>query len=118
MIGRIALSALFLAAGIVAASAHAMLDHASPAVGSTVASAPSRLTLTFTQPIEGAFSGATVHNASGQRVDTGARVGPGKTEMQVSLKPIPPGSYKVNWHVLSVDTHKTQGSFNFTVGGR
>jgi methionine-rich copper-binding protein CopC len=24
----------------------------------------------------------------------------------------------VRWHVLSVDTHKTEGSFTFTVGGR
>jgi methionine-rich copper-binding protein CopC len=116
MINRIALSALLLAAGIAAASAHAMLDHASPAVGSTVASAPSRVTLTFTEPVEGAFSGATVSNASGQRVDTGARAS--GTTLQISLKPLPPGAYKVNWHVLSVDTHKTQGSFSFTVSGR
>jgi methionine-rich copper-binding protein CopC len=118
MILRLALSAFLLAAGITAASAHSALDHASPAVGSTVASAPARVTLTFTEPIEGAFSGAVVRNASGQRVDTGARVGPDKTEMQISLKPLQPGTYKVEWHVLSVDTHKTQGSFSFTVGVR
>ena len=92
-----------------------MLDHASPAVGSTVATAPARVTLTFTEPLEGAFSGATVSNASGQRVDTGARAS--GTTLQISLKPLPPGTYKVNWHVMSVDTHKTQGSFGFSVGG-
>jgi methionine-rich copper-binding protein CopC len=116
MIGRIALSALLLAAGITAARAHAMLDHASPPVGSTVAQAPSRLTLSFTQALEPAFSGAAVVNASGQRVDTGARAS--GTTLQISLKALPPGTYKVNWHVLSVDTHKTQGSYSFSVGGR
>ena len=112
------IAALLLAGTISAADAHAMLDHASPAVGSTVAKAPSRLILTFTEPIEPAFSGATVRNAAGQRVDTGARAGSGKTALEVSLKSLPPGTYKVNWHVLSVDTHKSKGSFSFTVGGR
>jgi methionine-rich copper-binding protein CopC len=27
-----------------------------------------------------------------------------------------PGTYRVHWHVLSVDTHKTEGSFSFRVG--
>jgi methionine-rich copper-binding protein CopC len=38
--------------------------------------------------------------------------------LQIPLKPLPPGTYKVNWHVLSVDIHKTQGSYSFSVGGR
>ena len=38
--------------------------------------------------------------------------------MRVSLKSLSPGTYRVRWHVLSVDTHKTEGSFTFTVGGR
>jgi methionine-rich copper-binding protein CopC len=29
---------------------------------------------------------------------------------------LPPGSYKVQWHALSVDTHTTQGAFSFRVG--
>jgi methionine-rich copper-binding protein CopC len=116
MIARVSIAGLVLLGAISAASAHAMLDHASPAVGSTVASAPSHVTLTFTERVEGAFSGATVSNASGQRVDSGARAS--GTTLQISLKPLPPGTYKVNWHVLSVDTHKTQGSFSFSVGGR
>lgn len=104
--------------GIASADAHAMLDHASPAVGGTVERAPASLSLFFTEPLEPAFSGAAVRNAAGQRVDAGpARAAPGnKTELQVPLKALPPGKYKVDWHVLSVDTHKTQGSFSFTVG--
>jgi copper resistance protein C len=37
------------------------------------------------------------------------------TLIHVSLKPLPPGSYKVHWHAVSVDTHATDGTFTFTV---
>ena len=37
------------------------------------------------------------------------------TLMHVSLKPLRPGSYKVHWHAVSVDTHATDGTFTFTV---
>src|SRR6516225_3757628 len=35
---------------------------------------------------------------------------------RLSVGALPPGSYSVTWHVLSVDTHTTQGSFSFHVG--
>ena len=38
--------------------------------------------------------------------------------MRVGLKSLSQGAYRVRWRVLSVDTHKTEGSFTFTVGGR
>jgi methionine-rich copper-binding protein CopC len=36
--------------------------------------------------------------------------------MRVNVGSLAPGSYSVTWHALSVDTHKTQGSFSFRVG--
>jgi methionine-rich copper-binding protein CopC len=61
----------------------------------------------------------TVTNQAGQRVDLGnAQIAPAQpNELQVGLKPLPPGTYTVTWHVVSVDTHPTQGTFTFTVGG-
>ena len=97
-----------------AAAAHAHLDHASPPVGSTVGSSPGQVTLYFTENLEPKFSGAEVHSASGGRVDKGSHAS-GNT-LTVSVGGLTPGSYTVNWHVLSVDTHKTQGSFSFRVG--
>jgi methionine-rich copper-binding protein CopC len=35
--------------------------------------------------------------------------------LSVKLKTLPPGIYSVEWHVTSVDTHKTEGHFTFTV---
>ena len=99
------------------AHAHAFLDHAEPRVGSSVSAPPRQLSLWFTQAIEPAFSGAEVRDSSGARVDQGARVDPAsRTLMRISLKPLRPGSYKVHWRVLSVDTHTTEGSFSFRVG--
>src|SRR5215471_2007602 len=104
---------LMLAAG--AAQAHAFLDHAEPRVGNKVASPPHAVTLWFTQKLEPAFSSVTVTNAAGQRVDVGKpRVG--SNQMSVSLRGGGTGTYHVSWHVLSVDTHKTEGNFTFQVG--
>jgi methionine-rich copper-binding protein CopC len=97
------------------ASAHAMLDHAEPRVGNKVAAAPRQVTLWFTQTLEPAFSTITVTNAAGQRVDTGKTRVSG-SQMSVSLRAGGTGTYHVNWHVLSVDTHTTEGNFTFQVG--
>src|SRR6202162_1863270 len=97
------------------ASAHAFLDHAEPRVGNKVATAPREVTLWFTQKLEPAFSSMTVTNAAGQRVDTGKTRVSGN-QMSVSLRSGGAGTYRVNWRVLSVDTHTTDGNFTFQVG--
>ena len=104
---------LLLATG--EASAHAFLDHAEPRVGNKVAAPPREVTLWFTQKLEPAFSTVTVTDAAGQRVDSGkARVS--GNQMSVSLRAGGAGTYHVNWRVLSVDTHTTEGNFTFQVG--
>ena len=99
-----------------AAFAHAFLDKASPAVGSDVSGSPPALSLTYTEPVEPLFSTVQVTDKSGDRVDVGK---PGMQDggrmLVVKLKTLPPGPYSVEWHVTSVDTHKTQGHFTFTV---
>ena len=53
------------------AAAHAFLDHALPAVGSTVHAPPAQVKLWFTQKLEPAFSNAQVSDSAGKRVDRG-----------------------------------------------
>ena len=125
MVNRRMIAAATVLAGAVtlaapAARPHAFLDHASPAVGSSLPTAPSGVTMWFTQELEPAFTTAMVSDQSGNRVDAGpARVDPkDPTELEVPLKQLPPGTYMVAWHALSVDTHTTTGHFTFTVGGR
>ena len=100
--------------GAAAAHAHASLDRASPRVGSTVRSPPREVTLWFSQKIEPSFSSAQVRDSSGARVDQGGRVD--GSVLHVPVKSLPPGTYKVHWRVLSVDTHTTEGNFSFRVG--
>jgi copper resistance protein C len=105
-----------LALGSPGAQAHAFLDHASPLVGSSVQSAPHEITLWFTQNLEPAFSTVQVTGPDGARLDQGKAQVSGNT-MRVGIKAAGSGTYHVHWHALSVDTHTTQGSFTFRVGG-
>jgi copper resistance protein C len=107
------LSSLWLGAG--AAYAHAHLQRSEPRDGSTVIPAPNQVALWFTEGLEPAFSGVEVRDAQGNRVDQGEPRISGAT-MSIGLKALSPGTYKVNWHALSVDTHKTDGAFSFQVG--
>ena len=110
-----AISALLTVTAAITAEAHAFLDHAEPRVGSTVPAAPRELVLSYTQNMEPAFSSVEVSDANGARVDLGKPKISAST-MRVGLKPLPPGTYRVRWQVLSVDTHTTEGSFTFHVG--
>jgi copper resistance protein C len=99
-----------------AALAHAFLDRAFPAVGSEVSGSPPAISLTYTEPVEPLFSTIHVMDATGGRVDEGKpAVQDDGRILQVPLKKLPPGVYSVEWHVTSVDTHKTEGHFTFTV---
>jgi copper resistance protein C len=96
------------------ALSHAALSQSEPRVGSTVNAAPREVVLTFTEQLEPAFSSIEVRDAGGNRVDAG-KTKVDRGTMRVPLRPLGAGSYKVNWQVLSVDTHKTEGTFSFTV---
>jgi len=111
----LAIIPLLLSLGTAAANAHAMLERAEPRVGNKVASPPSEVTLWFTQKLETTFSTITVTNAAGQRVDTGQTRVNGN-QMSIGLRPGGAGTYRVKWKVLSIDTHRTDGSFTFQVG--
>ena len=97
--------------------AHAFLDGAEPRVGSESAVRPTQVVLHFTQGVEPEFSKIEVQNAAGVSVTDGApaTTPDDPTHFGIKLKTIAPGTYTVIWHVTSVDTHKTQGQFHFTV---
>ena len=97
--------------------AHAFLERAEPGVGGTVQTSPAQVRIWFTENIEPAFSTVQVFDSSGKEVD--------KRDMNldrsnqallhVSLPPLGAGTYKVVWHVVSVDTHVTNGNFTFQI---
>lgn len=94
--------------------AHAFLDHADPGAGATLAQAPKQIALAFTKEIEPVSSGISVSDADGHDVEAAAPVVSGNI-MTVALKPLTQGRYRVSWHVVSIDTHQTEGSYNFSI---
>ena len=114
MSARSILACLAIAAYAAPALAHAFLDHAAPGAGETIASPPKQVALAFTEQLEAAFSGVTVTDPAGRDVDAGKAVIAGES-MTVALKTIGPGTYRVTWHAVSVDTHRTEGAYSFTV---
>jgi len=112
------LAAALSLAGAGAALAHADLASATPAAGASVTTAPTEISITFTEEVEPKFSSIEVLDASGKRFDDGkaqTAADNGKL-LSVGLKPLAPGIYKVIWSATSSDdSHKTKGSYEFTV---
>ncbi len=113
--GLAALGLLVL--GAAPARAHAYPDHSAPPADSMLATPPQAVSIWFTQAIEPAYSGVEVTDAHGQPVASEAAAVDANNPalLRVRLKPLPPGRYTVTWHVTAVDSHASQGSFDFTV---
>ena len=96
---------------------HAFPDHSDPKVGSTVSGSPAQVRIWFDGDLEPAFSTLMVHNADGKMIDKrDSRVGPADPKLlQVSVPPLPPGTYLVIWNVVARDGHRTNGQFSFTI---
>ncbi len=116
MLLRLVLTIVLLIGGVSTAWARPVLDHASPAAGSTLRHAPSQVALSFTEVLLPS-SDAVVRNATGGVVSSGkARIIGNKGEMHVPVNSLSPGKYRVEWYATSASRHPNQGSFNFVVG--
>jgi methionine-rich copper-binding protein CopC len=99
--------------------AHAHLRAEVPAADTTVMTAPSAISLTFSEGLELNLSGATLKGTDGSAVSTGA---PSLSPNDDKLMTVPitgqlsAGVYTVEWHALSKDGHSTHGTYQFTVG--
>src|SRR5215831_8688456 len=98
-----------LIAGLIGgvAYAHPALKTADPAQGATV-SPPKEIRLTFTEDLVAKFSGLTVKDQNGQLIETASpSVDPNHKRQHIVHVPkaLPPGTYDVDWHAVSVDTH-------------
>jgi copper transport protein len=101
-----------------AASAHATLVSTSPADGTVLARAPSRVSATFDEPVGVSANSLEVFAPNGSRVDTGATAhGSKPQEITVGLRSgLGHGTYTVGWHVISADSHPVGGAYTFSVG--
>jgi methionine-rich copper-binding protein CopC len=105
------------------AMAHSRLVSATPAADATVP-ATNRLQLTFSEPLVAAFSGVEVDmiDMPGMKMKTPMKMplqtsvaADGKTLVVALSKPLPRGTYKLDWHVVSTDTHRVTGTHQFKI---
>jgi methionine-rich copper-binding protein CopC len=97
--------------------AHAFVDHAEPSVGSKMSVPPHLIKIWFTERLESSLSKIEVFDHAGTEIDKrDTKADPNNGQLlTVSLPQLNPGKYKVVWRVVSVDTHTTNGSFEFEV---
>jgi methionine-rich copper-binding protein CopC len=108
------LSTLLVASSVFA---HAHLKSATPAADSTTV-APKELRLVFSEGVEAAFTKVNL-SRDGAAVAVKGITTEGtdkKTLIVTPAAPLAAGNYKVEWHAVSVDTHKSEGHYSFKVG--
>lgn len=120
---------LFTTAGIAAAlivataaQAHPRLVSSTPAANTTV-ERPARIELRFNEALVGQFSGVDLvmtdmpgMKMPPMKIAVDASVGAdGKALVVVPKAALHTGTYKLDWHAVTTDTHRVNGSFNFKV---
>lgn len=109
-----AFTAALLLAGARTADAHAGLVSSTPAAGDTLRSAPARLVLRFTEPVEASSSGIVLLTPDGGALTLPPRRDPADVaSLLADLPALGPGGYRVEWRILSADGHPVDGSFVF-----
>lgn len=115
---------LVAAAALLASSAlfaHPKIVATTPADHAEV-SAPATIEITFSETLMTQLSGADL-----TMTETSGAKGPTKIETKTAAStdtkslvitpahPLSPGTYRVDWHAVSTDTHAVKGSFSFRV---
>ena len=107
----------FAVCGIVVAGpcmAHAKLQSSTPADNAHLTEAPKTLTLNFSEAAQLAVL-KLVRDGKEISVPLDKSAKAGQT-FTVSLPPLPPGNYKVQWTAVAADDgHVTKGSFVFLI---
>jgi copper transport protein len=98
------------------ASAHAALVTTTPADGERLETAPTQVTLQFSEAVSLGAGYARVLDGSGERVDAGdAEVSDGVVTVPLPAD-LPEAGYVVTYRVISADSHPISGAYSFAVG--
>jgi methionine-rich copper-binding protein CopC len=106
-----------------AVHAHPKLSSATPTADAVV-TAPTKIQLVFSEGLVAQFSGIdlTMTEMPGMKMGpmkmkgVKATLAPdGKTLVATLAKPLTAGTYKLEYHVVSTDTHRIQGGYTFKV---
>ena len=107
-----------------AAVAHPKLVASNPAANATV-SKPKAIELRFSEKLVGQFSSVdlTMTGMPGMKSHAPMKIGgltstvgrDGKTLMVKLKAPLTAGTYTLDWHAVSADTHRVNGTYSFRV---
>ncbi|MGW6980973.1 copper resistance CopC/CopD family protein [Streptomyces sp. NPDC054932] len=101
------------------ASAHAGFSSSDPADGTVLETAPSHVTLTFTESVSFSEDSLRVLSPDNERANprpakhVDGKENTARVELSGSL---PQGTYTVAWRVVSADGHPISGAFVFSIG--
>lgn len=119
-LGRLAIAVVLASSALLLARptparAHVSLVQAVPPAGAVLATAPARVDLLFSGPLEDHDSRLRVFDAQGRRVDRDDQQVSGQ-RMSIGVRDVPTGVYRVEWVAAGADEHQTRGSYTFQVG--
>lgn len=107
-----------ITAGASAASAHSFPESERPSAGELLNGSPPQVIIKYDAPVERLFAKLQVLGADGKNDAAGSpEVGSDGLTLSVKLGALKPGEYTVKWSVICIDSHRTQGSYIFTVTG-
>ncbi|WP_433161742.1 copper resistance CopC family protein [Kribbella sp. CA-247076] len=115
LIAVLTVSLLGLVVSIGPAAAHAKLESMTPADGASMAAPPTRVVLTFSEPIGANGTRVEVKSPSGKNVATGDVQVDDKEVTQRVGAMVEAGRYQVDARVVSADGHPIMVTAAFTV---
>jgi len=117
-------SALVVAGLSLPAQGHTRLIASTPAANATVGNT-AKIVLTFNEKVLAPFAGASVvmigmpgmtNHPPMKMTGVSSAIGKdGKSMMLTLQRPLPAGTYRVEWHAAGADTHRMEGNFTFEV---
>jgi methionine-rich copper-binding protein CopC len=105
---------LVLVASAARVSAHAVLTRSSLRDAPVKANTSSDVTLTFNSGIEAALAQVVLRSDGPDRT-LAVRAGAKPSQLDVTVPPLPPGFYALNYKVLATDGHVTENVLRFQV---
>ena len=111
----LAVSALVLAGAATSAAAHAKLESMTPADGSSMAAPPTKVVLTFNEPVGSSGTQVQVKSPSGKDVTSGDVQVVDNTVTQPVGAMVEAGRYQIDARVVSDDGHPITITGSFTV---
>ncbi|MFI1962156.1 copper resistance protein CopC [Streptomyces althioticus] len=110
---------VLLLAGAAPASAHAALRASDPEDGSVVRTAPTHVTLTFTESVGLLEDSFRIYGPDNRRVhmeEPEHAADAADTARAELPRDLGEGTYTVAWRVVSADSHPVSGAFTFSIG--